>query len=101
MFGKVKCMLQWQQVVYSERVDSQWQKVNRGIPRWQKVEYWDPIRIMLKGRWDIGWFKNPQGVLPLPNQANLFLRLRVIYVFVFIFFFIHVYFSKTIKQYIN
>ena len=31
---------------------------------------------------DIGWFKNPQGVVPLPNQPNLFLILRVIYVFV-------------------
>ena len=23
-----------------------------------------PIRIMLKGRWDISWFKNPQGLVP-------------------------------------
>ena len=31
----------------------------------------------VKSRWDISWFKNPQGVIPLPNQPNLFL-LRVI-----------------------
>ena len=33
-----------------ERVDSQWQKANRGIPQWQKVECWYPIRVVLKGR---------------------------------------------------
>ena len=38
--------------------------------------------IVLKGRWDISWLKNPQGVVPLPNQPNLFLILRVIQVFV-------------------
>ena len=76
-FEKVKCMLQWQWVTYRERVDSQWQ-VNRGIPQWQKVECWYPIRIVLKGRWDISWFKNLQVLVPLPNQPNLFLILRVI-----------------------
>lgn len=39
------------------------------------------ICIMLKDRWDISWFKNPPGVVPLPNQPNLFLILRVISVF--------------------
>ena len=72
MFEKVKCMLQWQQVKQRERVDSQW----------QKVECWYPMRIVLKGRWDINWFKNPQGVVPLFNQPNRFLTLRVIYVFI-------------------
>ena len=48
----------------------------------QKVECWYPIRIVLEGRWDISWFINLQGVVPLPNQPNLFLILRVIYVFV-------------------
>ena len=38
--------------------------------------------IVLKGRWDISWFKNPQGVMPLPNQPDLFLILRFIQVFV-------------------
>ena len=75
-------MVQWQYVAYRERVDSQWPKVNQGIPQWQKVECWYPIRIVLKGRWDISWFKNPQGVVPLPNQPNIFLILRVIYVLV-------------------
>ena len=82
LFEKVKCMLQWQKVTYRERVDSQWQKANRGIPQWQKVECWYPIRVVLKGRWDSSWFKNPHGVVPLPNQPNLFLILRIIYVFV-------------------
>ena len=41
-----------------------------------------PIRIMLKGRWDINWFKNPQGLVPQANQPNLFLALKIIYVFV-------------------
>ena len=41
-----------------------------------------PIRIMLKGRWDINWFKNPQGLVPQVNQPNLFLALKIIYVFV-------------------
>ena len=77
-FEKVKCMLQWQWVTYRERVDSQWQ-VNRGIPQWQKVECWYPIRIVLKGRWDISWFKNLQVLVPLPNQPNLFLILRVVF----------------------
>ena len=36
----------------------------------------------VKSWWDISWFKNPQGVVPLLNQTNLFLRLRVIYIFV-------------------
>ena len=67
-------------VTYKERVHLQWQKVNQGIPQWQKVKCWYPIRVMLKGRWDIGWFENPQRVVPLPNQPNLFLILRVIYV---------------------
>ena len=40
------------------------------------------ILKVLRGRWDISWFKNPQGVVPLPNQPNLFLILRVTYVFV-------------------
>ena len=44
--------------------------------------YWYPIRKVVKGRWDISWFKNPQGVGPLPNQSNLFLILGVIYGFV-------------------
>ena len=35
-----------------------------------------------KSSWDFGWFKNPQGVVPLPNQPNLFLILQVISVFV-------------------
>ena len=43
-----------------ERVDSQWQQVIPGIPQWQKVECWYPIRVVLKGRWDISRFKNPQ-----------------------------------------
>ena len=53
-----------------------------GIPQWQYVECWYSIRIVLKGGWDTSWFKNPQGVVPLLNQPNLFLILRVIYVFV-------------------
>ena len=32
--------------------------------------------------WDISWFKNPRGLVPLPNQPNLFLILTVIYDFV-------------------
>ena len=36
----------------------------------------------VKGRWDISWFKNPQRVVPLLNQPNLFLILRVISLFV-------------------
>ena len=76
MVEKVKCTLQWQKVTYKETIDSQWQKVNRGIPQRQKVEYWYPIRIVLKGRWDINWFKN------LPKQTNLFFTLGVTYVFV-------------------
>ena len=36
-----------------------------------------PIRIVLKGRYDISLFINPQGVALLPNQPNLFLILRV------------------------
>ena len=75
-------MLQWQLVTNRERLDSQWQKVNQGIPQSHKVECWYPIRIVLKGRWDISWFKNPQGIVSLPNQPHLFLILRVIYVFV-------------------
>ena len=39
-------------------------------------------KIVIKVRWDISWFKNPQGVVHLPNQPSLFLTLRVIYVFV-------------------
>ena len=38
------------------------------------------IGIVLKGRWDISWFRNPQGVVPLLNQTNVFLILRFIYV---------------------
>ena len=34
------------------------------------------------GRWGIIWFKNSQGVVPLPNQPNLFLILKVVFVFV-------------------
>ena len=30
----------------------------------------------------MSWFKNPQGVVPLPNQPNVFVILRVIYVFI-------------------
>ena len=41
--------------------------VNRGVPQWQRVEYWYQIRIVLKGRWDISWFKHPQGVVLLPK----------------------------------
>ena len=74
-------MLQWQYVEYRERVYSQWQKVNRGIPQLQKVECWYLIKIVLKGRWDICSFKSPQGVVPLPNQPNLFFILSVVYVF--------------------
>ena len=36
----------------------------------------------VKGRWDISWFKNPQRVVPLLNQPNLFLILRVTSLFV-------------------
>ena len=54
---------------------------NWGIPQWQKMECWYPIRVVLKDRWDIIWFKNPQGVVPLYYTPNLFLILRVIYVF--------------------
>ena len=36
-----------------------------------------PIRIVLKGRYDISLFINPQGVALLPNQPNLFLIMRV------------------------
>ena len=61
-------MLQWQQVEYRERVDSQWQNVNQGIPQWQKVEFWYPLRIVLKGRWILA------GLKLLPNQPNLFLE---------------------------
>ena len=61
-------MLQWHKVTYRERADSQW----------QKVECWYLIREVLKGRWDISWCKNPPGVVPLPNQQNLFLILRVL-----------------------
>ena len=68
--------------IHRERVGSQWQKVNRGIPQWQKVEYSYSIRIVFEGRWDISRFQNPQGVVPLLNQPKLFLKLRVIYVFV-------------------
>ena len=32
----------------------------------------------VKSRCDISWFKNHQGVVPLPNQPNLFLIFRVI-----------------------
>ena len=39
------------------------------------------MRIGLKDRWDISWFKNSQRVQSLPNQPNLFLILRVIYDF--------------------
>ena len=35
-----------------------------------------------KGRCDMGWFKSPHRVVPLPKQPNLFLILRVIHVFV-------------------
>ena len=45
------------------------------------VEYWCPIGTVLKSKWDINWFKNPQGVVLLFNQQNVFL-LRVIYIFV-------------------
>ena len=50
-------------------------------PQWQQMECWYSTRIVLKVRWDFSWFKNPQRVMPLPNQPNLFLILRVIYVF--------------------
>ena len=33
---------------------------------------------MLKGRWYISWFKNPHGVVSLPNQPNLFLILELL-----------------------
>ena len=37
---------------------------------------------VLKGSWDISSFKNPQEVVPLPNQPNQYLILRLSYVFV-------------------
>ena len=52
------------------KVDSQWQKMNQGIPQWQKVEYWYSVKILLKCSWDISWFKNPKWVVPMPKQWN-------------------------------
>ena len=52
------------------------------MPKWQRVEYWYPIGTVLKCKWDINWFKNPQGVGLLFNQQNAFLLIRVIYIFV-------------------
>ena len=48
MFEKVKCMLQWQELAYRKKVDSQWQ--------W--VEYWYPIRIVFKVRWELADLKD-------------------------------------------
>ena len=36
--------------INTERADSQWQKVNRGIPLWQKVQCWYSIGTAWKGR---------------------------------------------------
>ena len=38
-------------------------------------------QIVFKGRRDINWSKNPQVVMPLPDQPNLFLIMGVIYIF--------------------
>ena len=35
-----------------------------------------------RGNWGSGWFKNPQGVVSLPNELNLFHILAVIFNFV-------------------
>ena len=43
-----------------------------------KDEIWYLIRILLKDRRDISWFKNIKGVMPQSNEPDLFLILRVI-----------------------
>ena len=64
-------------VAFWSRSKSKASTVNQVIPHRQKKKYWYLIRVLLKCSWDIGQFEIHQRVLPLPNQANLFLILRV------------------------
>ena len=45
------------------------------------LECWYLIRIVLKSRWDISWFKNPQRLVRLLNQPKFVSHIES-YVFV-------------------